>query len=343
MTEHASDIPLRIATFNLENLGDRHPGAPRLKDRVLVLRPQLIRTRADVLCLQEVDGQPDGDGEPRTLKALDKLLENTPYADFHRVSTTSKSKGGVRDKHNLVILSRFPITETTQVRHDLVRPPLYLQATAHPPHTEPGAIDWDRPVLHAAIDTGNGDGRRLHVLNVHLRAPRAAFVAGQKIDKRTWRSVPGWAEGFFLAAVKRAGQALEVRMFIDRLFDADDAALIAVAGDFNADDFETPVRTIRGDEEDMGNGHLAHRVLVALERSVGETERYSVIHGGRPRMLDHVLASQGLRAFYRGTEIHNEGLGDELSSPAVIAGSPDSYHAPVVAEFVFPGGSEDGR
>lgn len=323
----------RIATFNVENLDDPRNKEPRLKDRIRVLQPQLLRTRADVLCLQEVDGQLDGGDGKRTLKALDRLIEGTPYEDFERVYTVSESHGGARDKHNLVILSRFPIISHSQIHHDLVEPLLYRSVTADPQPERAGEIDWDRPFLHAALDLGAGN--MLNVINLHLRAPRAAFVQGQKESSRTWRSVPGWAEGFFLAAVKRAGQAFEVRMFIDSLFDADEEALIAVTGDFNADDFETPVRTIRGDENDISNPKLAARMLVALERSIAETQRFSIIHNGRPRMPDHLLASPALLGHYRGSEIHNEGLGDELSSPAVQKGSPESYHAPLVAEFAL--------
>ncbi|MDH3739793.1 MAG: endonuclease/exonuclease/phosphatase family protein, partial [Alphaproteobacteria bacterium] len=56
---------LRLATFNLENL-DAAPGvSPPLAARIEVLRPQLVRTQADILFLQEVNGQPSK--APRTL------------------------------------------------------------------------------------------------------------------------------------------------------------------------------------------------------------------------------------------------------------------------------------
>lgn len=328
-------LAFRIATFNVENLGEPTGGSPALKDRIAVLRPQLQRLRADVLCLQEVDGQRRAPGKKRYLQALESLLEDTPYADFHMAHTVSGSRGGgVRDKHNMVLLSRFPILEQGQVRHDLVSPPLYRRATAHPPQDDPEIIDWDRAFIWARI--GLPDGRALTVVNLHLRAPRAAWIDGQKADARTWRSVPGWAEGYFLATVKRAGQALEARMFIDSVLDSEPEALIAACGDFNADMYEMPVRIIRGDEEDMGNGKLAPRLLVPLERSLPASQRYSVIHGGRAVMLDHILVSRSLLGWYRLGEIHNEALGDELSTPAVVRGAPSSYHAPVVAEFEAP-------
>ena len=108
---------LRIATFNLENLDDRPDLDPPLAARIAVLRPQLLRLDADVLCLQEVDGQGQGKRTPRRLAALDALLEDTPYREFSRAYTKSASRGGPLDRHNLVILSRFPITAERQIRH----------------------------------------------------------------------------------------------------------------------------------------------------------------------------------------------------------------------------------
>lgn len=323
---------LRIATFNLENLDDRPQSGVDFADRVAVLRPQLLRLRADVLCLQEVNGRADSHHGPRRLSALDRLIAGTDYEGFERVVSLNRKGDRPSDRHNLVILSRLPVLSQRQVWHDLVEPPTYRPATA--PRPDGMAVEWDRPLLHAVLDVDGG--RRLHVVNVHLRAPRAAFLAGQKAGRGVWGSVRGWAEGFFLAAVKRAGQALETRLVIDQIFDEDTAAMIAVCGDFNADDRETPVRTIRGDEEDTRNGHLAARVLVPLDRTIPEPQRYSVIHHGRRLMLDHLLASRQLLGWYRGSEVHNEALGDELVSPVLVRGSPETYHAPVVAEFAPP-------
>ena len=303
------------------------------------MRPQLVRLRADVLCLQEVDSQRPGNGQPRQLGALDALLDGTPYQHFHRASTLSRSTGALRDKHNLVILSRLPLTDHRQVLHEFVQPPLH-RAVAGSDADDAAPVEWDRPILYAALALDGG--ATLHVVNVHLRAPRAAFVEGQKSDSQTWRTMTGWAEGFYLAAVKRAGQALETRLLVDRLFDGDADALIAVCGDFNADVYQVPVRTIRGDEEDAGNPQLAARTLVPVERTLATSRRFSVVHHGRPQMLDHLLVSRPLLAWYRGVEIHNEALGDELVTARGVPGSAESFHAPVVAEFSV-GGAGSGE
>ncbi|MCU0837443.1 MAG: endonuclease/exonuclease/phosphatase family protein [Rhodospirillales bacterium] len=338
MSANLRALPLRIATFNMENFGgvdgNETGTAARttLQERIRLLRPQLMRLRADVLCLQEVDGQRRGSSRRRALDALDLLLEGTPYSDFVRASTVSRTRGTPRDKHNLVILSRFPIADERQILHELVAPPRHTRAAG-----ETVAIEWDRPLLCATVHLT--PAVKVHVINVHLRAPRAAFVPGGKTSARTWRSMADWAEGFFVAAVKRAGQALEARRLIDGIMDDDAGALIVVCGDFNAELNEIPIRTIRGDEEDAGNPHLAYRTLVAVDRSVADSRRFSVVHHGRPQMLDHVLVSRPLLAWFRGAEVHNEALGDELVTPQVVAGSPESFHAPVVAEFLVETGA----
>ncbi|MGE5514908.1 MAG: endonuclease/exonuclease/phosphatase family protein [Bacteroidota bacterium] len=323
---------LRIATFNMESLDD-HVAEGDFADRVAVLKPQLQRLRADVVCLQEVNAHGPTKKGPRQLAALDRVVAGTEMEHFHRV--VSLNRGGLRpsDRHNLVILSRFPVLSHHQLWHDLVEAPRYRAATVQPHAAQAEPVEWDRPLLHARLALpGN---RVLHVVNLHLRAPRAAWLPGQKGHGR-WNSVAGWAEGFFLAAMKQAGQALEARLLVESVLDAEPEALIAVCGDFNADDREAPVRTIRGDEEDTGNGHLAPRVLVPVERTLAESQRHSVIHHGRKVMLDHILVSRPLLGWYLGAEIHNEALGDELVSPATVWGSPESYHAPLVAEFALP-------
>jgi exonuclease III len=53
---------MRIATFNLENFDDQAGQEPSLAARAAIMRPQLQRIAADVLCLQEVHSQPGAQG-----------------------------------------------------------------------------------------------------------------------------------------------------------------------------------------------------------------------------------------------------------------------------------------
>lgn len=326
-------IKLRIATFNLENLDDQPGRMPTLDERVALMRPQLQRLNADILCLQEVNGQ-EAPGQPRHLLALEKLLAGTLYADFHRVSTMTADGSQVYDERNLVILSRFEILEHHQYKHDFAPAPHYQKVTAKSAETAAKEITWERPLLHARIKLNAG--RILDLITVHLKSRLPTPVEGQKIDNYTWRSISGWAEGSFLSSMKRVGQALETRMLVDTLFDADEGALLVVCGDFNTDLDDVPLEAIRGDVENTGNGQLAGRVLVPCERTIPESSRFSLIHQGRGTMLDHLLVSRSLLACYRGTEIHNELLHDESVAFGTDVKFPESDHAPVVATFELP-------
>lgn len=325
---------MRIATFNLENLSGRPDAGAALDARCRILRPQLDRLAADILCLQEVGAERDGKkGTPRQFRALSTLLEGTQYADYFRAHTTLKDGRGPLDVHNLITLSRYPIVRHQQLWNDLVAPPRYKFETAEPQMPDLENIGWDRPVLHAEINLGND--RLLHVFNLHLRAPLASFIPGQKIGEFKWRTVSGWAEGFFVAAIKRSGQALETRFAIDRLFDTQPDSLIAVCGDMNAENQEMPLRILRGDDMETENPALSSRMMIPMERAAPEARRYSVIHGGRTVMLDHMLVSRALFNRFQNIDIHNEALKDELTDYQLGNNPSVSHHAPIVASFAF--------
>lgn len=324
---------LRIASFNLENFGDEGSQQPTLAARIAILRPQLERLCADILCLQEVNGQPVRGQKQRDLAALETLLQGTSYQGYEWVCTEAPGHGPL-DVHNLVVLSRFPVLEKRQYQNDLVAPPHFQTTMATPPAKEPQPVGWDRPVLHVRVDIGGG--RTLDLLNVHFRAQLAAFIPGQKSEPFVWKSVAGWAEGYYLAAMKRSGQALETRLAIEECFAREgEGALACAVGDFNAGLDEMPMRLMIGAEEDTGSGELAVRSLIPLELSLPADRRYSVIHHGKRQMLDHVLATRSLAAHVTGFEVHNEALGDELVGYMAVDRSPSSYHAPIVAEFDF--------
>ena len=320
---------IRIATFNLENLDDKPNVQPTLNERIALMRPQLLRLNADILCLQEVNGQ-EQTGQPRRLLALEKLLATTPYSTYHRVSTMTAGGTQVYDERNLVILSRFEIVAHQQ--HNAIDTPLYRMITAIPAQPQAKEIAWERPILQANIKLDAATS--MHVFNVHLKSKIPSDIPGQKINDYTWKSCTAWAEGSFISSMKRMGQALQTRKLVDALFDTDENALVAICGDFNAEADEVPLEAIRGDVENTGNPKLAKRVLVPCEYTVPESARFSLIHQGRGTMLDHLLVSRSLLASYRTTEIHNELLHDESVAFATDEKFPEPDHAPVVAEFV---------
>jgi endonuclease/exonuclease/phosphatase family metal-dependent hydrolase len=325
---------MRVATFNIDSLDVPPKASVALEDRIPVLRPQLERLKADILCLQEVNSQRRPGTAHRSLAALDKVLEGTRYQSFARATTQAPTGGDVADVHNLVILSRWPISNFHSMRNALVPPLSYRVTTAVPAEAEARKIEFERPILIAEIEFDAG--RTLTVVNVHFRAPLAAPIAGQKESAFVWKSVAGWAEGYALAAWKRTAQALEARLAVDGLMDAVGDRMIIVAGDFNAEDHETPLKILVGAEEDTGNGLLAARALVVLDRSLPLDLRFSALHHGRPQMLDHILINRLALARFKAIEVHNETLGDELVGYGKTRHETGSFHAPLVAEFDLP-------
>ncbi len=322
---------LRIATFNVENLDDVTGRRPTLAERIQVMRPQLIRMRADILCLQEVHSQ--GPSNDRNLNALDQLLAGTDYAGFHR-STTLTTELQLYNQRNLVTLSRFPISATDIVRDSSGPRPRYQMATADPEDVTANLLEWERPLLYNKIDVE--PGRELHLINVHLKSKIASTIPGQKLGRFAWKSVAAWAEGTFISSMRRMGQALQSRLLIDGIFDTEGVdAWIAMCGDFNATAEEVPVKTVCGHVEDTGNAEHTPRVMVPCESMIPESSRYSLIHLGRGEMIDHVMASRGLIQNFRHAEIHNETLHDESGAFRRDAQFPESDHAPVIAEFAW--------
>ena len=331
-------MSLRIATFNVENLDDKldrrePPRNPPIEERVPVLRTMFQRLEADILCLQEVHGQERDDhtsvNPSRDLRALDAVIQDTQYQDYERVSTLTK--GVPYDQRNLVILSRFPISSHAQYRNDLIGDLLYRKMTAQPADTEAKPLGWERPILHAGIEVpGLG---LLNVINLHLKSRLASAIPGGTDPQKhwVWLRAAAWAEGYFTSSIKRVGQALEARILIDRLFDADAEARIIVCGDFNAEPGEVPVEALCGRVENTANPPLRSRVLVSCSAGIPESVRYSHLHEGHGNLLDHMLISQALLPGLREAAIYNENLHDESLPFSFDTLYPESDHAPFVA------------
>lgn len=318
--------PFRLATFNLENLDCASVHNRAFERRLGVLKPLLSELAADVLCLQEIDAQKAADHDGRRFLALDRLFAGGPYETYHRATSVRPGTNAPANIHNLVIASRWPIINQQQVFHDIVAKWSWTPPAEGSVSQRSIEVTWDRPLLYACIAAP--DSAPLHLINLHLRAPRPVPIQGDRTA--TADSSRAFVQGQFLAAQKREGQALEARLFVERLFDADPMARIAVCGDLNSQEHDTPVRILRGArDEDMAAGALS-RILVPLTGRVGEARCFSVVHGGRKVLLDHILASPALAVACSSVVILNEGLQDEVTAREPILGS---LHAPVMASF----------
>ena len=87
---------VRIATFNLENFDETDAAErPSLAERIQLMRPQIVRLRADIVCFQEVNGQ-ERTNQPRALLALAELLTGTNLAGSPPTQHPDSQRRGVR-------------------------------------------------------------------------------------------------------------------------------------------------------------------------------------------------------------------------------------------------------
>lgn len=310
-----------MATFNVENLDDSEKIWPTKKN---ILRSMLLRANADLLFLQEIS----------RLNALDDLVKGTPYAGYYREYTTEKGNTPYKLR-NLVTLSKYPISEKRQYLQDqeLVSTPTWQKCTAKPPETVAKRVDWERPILYCKVAVTSN--RVLHTINLHLKSKNPTDIHGQT-EGYKWLSHEGWAEGYFLSAVKHVGQAFETRRLLERILKEDTLAAIVVAGDFNSDIDDVPFKTVVGSIEDTGNPELRPTVLVPCEYNIPKDQRYSLLYHGKGDMLDHIAVSQSLYPYWVDSALFNELLPDKSVAFATQAKYPESDHAPLVARFRFP-------
>ena len=323
---------IRLATFNMESFGDERFDAKKLAPRLDALRPRLLELEADILCLQEVNAQKVPGSRERQYHALDALLAKTPYEDYHRVSSTREGTQLPADRHNLLVLSHLPIVDHKVHHGNPDHAPEWHSRLARPAQSASQAIHFDRPFLKVSIDIGLG--KPLHLFVVHLRAPIAATIPGGKSSATVWKNVSVWADGYFLATLKRAGQGLELRHAANALFDEDPEALIAAVGDFNAIGDSSVLRLLLADPDDTGNPDLACYQLHQMDAALPLDRRRSVVHRGKGQALDHILASPSLFAIEHTIEVFNARLADEVLDAGTDADN-GSFHAAMRASFAI--------
>jgi hypothetical protein len=152
---------LRVAAFNLENFDETKPGErPSLDERIALMRPQIVRLRADICCFQEVHGQ-ERPRQPRALLALQRLLEGTNLEGTNLASAKPQDND-VYDERNIVVATHHTVVRREQLMNNLVDEPLYKRLTALPPDATAKPVGIERPVLHVKVDVGPFV---LHVIN----------------------------------------------------------------------------------------------------------------------------------------------------------------------------------
>ncbi|HEX8795363.1 MAG TPA: endonuclease/exonuclease/phosphatase family protein [Polyangiaceae bacterium] len=302
---------LSLATFNVKDLLPPASDAARaaLPAKLDWVARMLRTVDADVVGLQEV-------GSAELLAAVADRI-GSPNA-LHPVMGTTDPRG-----IGCALLSRLPVLEAEVHTAESLDFPVFVAGDAPPFGTR---IPLRRGIVRARVETSLGP---VDVLVAHFKSSRPVGVrdaSSREVPPRTAREA---AEASLRSLVWRAAEALYVRGLVDGILSARPGARVAVVGDFNDVPDSAVLRCLCG----AGEGPRANNGTAALAdctTGVEPARRFSCLHGDGRVQIDHVLASESLRAVLAGARFFNDALrlhgkGDELA--------PDSDHAPLLVRF----------
>ncbi|MEM7577662.1 MAG: endonuclease/exonuclease/phosphatase family protein [Planctomycetota bacterium] len=290
------DGELTVMTYNVENFFDVFDSpytgdegtSVKSRNEITAIADAIEHGDPDVVFFQEIES------EAGLIAMVAEQLPESGYT--HAVVTPTNSNRGI----NLGVLSRVPIVSITSHR---------WQPFFHPEAPGPNAetFYFARDMQEVVLDLGGG--RKLTVLNLHLKSNRDS--TGDP-NSMMWRT----------AEAKRVKDAVR-----EKLADDPDAWLLAV-GDFNSDYMETPDR----DRKWPAMGYLqareadGSRVLMDVHRDLPRNRR-ATLPGNNfypPATFDFILASPAM------SKRVQRGSAKVISDEKLTTGSD---HFPVVATF----------
>jgi endonuclease/exonuclease/phosphatase family metal-dependent hydrolase len=302
-------LPLSLATYNVKSLLPPRSDADRarLPAKLDALATTLRRLNADVVALQEI-------GPAELVQELVDRLSDLGYAD---PTLGTPDARGIR----CALLARPPLLAVTVHTASALSFPVFR---AGDPEPFGARIPLRRGIVHATVDAGELGA--VHVLVAHFKSRLPVPLRDQAGAEVADESSLGRAEGLVRSLVWRAAEALHVRRLVDAIVHAHPRAHVAVAGDLN-DTPESPV------SHALQSAGLA--ALYDCTTEIPDAARFSVLHDGRGRQIDHVLVTGGLRARLRSAEFVNADLREHGPTiPGVEEElTIDSDHAPLVVRF----------
>ncbi|MBI5015107.1 MAG: endonuclease/exonuclease/phosphatase family protein [Deltaproteobacteria bacterium] len=314
-------MDLRLATFNLENLGlrpDEDTEAVRawLPVHLTALRAMLRRLDADAVAFQELL-------DPSLLPAL---VEGLGYPHI------AVADDGGPSPLRIGVLSRYPLRDPAAVatRADLRAADRKSGLTIR----VQGA--FSRPVLEVRWCL---PGLEIYLVVLHWKSKIPSPIGSESGEAR-WESLAQVGEGRLVSEIKRLAQAVEVRRVVDRHLTENPDACLAVLGDFNDTLDSEGVRIVRGDARSAGAPRLTSQELVPCELAIPRDLRFTHIFRGHREMLDHIFLSRGLMPRFVSARVLNEDLNEAAEGPLPAAEAdrgwaPDPFvcgsdHAPFV-------------
>lgn len=291
-------MALTLATYNVLDLFDSAD-----QRKIDALGAMVRELAADVIAFQEVG----------SLAALKAVLA-AAGGGFGDPIVGRADKRGIA----CALVSKRPILDVR-----MLDAPSLPFPTFHEGDPEPFG---DRILLRRAVPIvriDGGDLGPLNVLSLHWKSGRPSSIVLRDGTERQPVTVAERAEGDLRSLVQRAAEALFLRRAIDELIQSRPGEGISVCGDFNDVSGSVPLQVICGE----GEGSL-HDVVERIPAAA----RISVLHGGSPAAIDHVLLTHALAGRVQSARFLNEQLADPDALPEGEQVLP-SDHAPLVVVF----------
>lgn len=305
---------MKIATFNVEFLFDegehKHSGktwyySPEyVSKRIDHLSSIFLGINADYLFLQEV----------ASADVIERIIKKTGLDYSYFISTPDNRGVGnavIYKSKDCKVESIPAITDFTVMVE--------------------GDVDYIGPRLHSRrafvhVTTQFKD-KPFHLFGIHLNS-RFFIHLQSKDDHSPLPTITQMdaADGLIRSEIFRSIQARKMRQVIDGLIANDKDVQLAVMGDFNSIERETPLRIIQGEFESHDDA------LISPARKIPVDNRYSFVGEYGKKLIDYILITKNLENSVRNFQIFNEGLSyhsNKAPTPSFI----ESDHAPIVIEI----------
>jgi predicted extracellular nuclease len=275
---------LAVATYNVENLD---PSDDQAKFDRLAAGVVTNLASPDIVVLEEVqdDNGATDDGTVTAGATLGKLTETIaaaggPRYEFRQIDPADKTDGG-EPGGNIRVAFLFNPAKVSFVDRpggDATTPVAVVGDKGRPAlSVSPGRIDPANPAWESSRKPLAGEftfhGKTLFVVANHFNSK-----GGDQPMHGRFQAPNRTSE------IQRSQQAASVRAFVDEIAKLDPKANVIIAGDLNDYQFSPAV----GKLTDGG-------LLRALIDTLPEAERYSYVFEGNSQVLDHLLASQGMK------------------------------------------------
>ncbi len=305
---------MKIATFNVEFLFDegehKHSGktwfySPEyVAARVDRLAKDIIDIDADILFLQEV----------ASVTMIEKIIKKSGIDYSYYLATPDNRSVG----NAVMFKSKDCKTES-------------IPAVTNFPVMVEDDIDSIGPQLHSRrafvhLITTYKD-KPLHLFGLHLNS--RFFVHLQSKKDRTPLPTTTQMEagdGLIRSEIFRSIQARKMRQVIDKLIAEDKNVQIAVMGDFNSIERETPFRIILGEFSTHDDALISPATKISIEN------RYSFVGEHEKKLIDYILITKNLESSVKSFKILNTNLtyhNNKAPTPLFV----ESDHAPLVIEL----------